>query len=119
MKKLEDFLNDLKNDEKLRKEFEQTTDQKQAANLLKKKGYDVSEEELTELYLESVSGGFLDVTKTEWSATQNVNVDGSENIVSISGNQTLGYNYGGAGGENKNKPLIDPTTVLQIMFGNR
>lgn len=118
MKKLEDFLNDLKNDKELRKEFEQTNDQEQAADLLKKKGYNVSEEELTELYLESVSGGAL-VNKEEWSASQNVNVNGSENIVSISGNQTLGYNYGESSGGGNNKPLIDPMAVLQIMFGNR
>lgn len=116
MKNLENFLNDLKNDEILRKEFEETKDQKQAADLLKRKGYDVSEDELTELYLGAVSGGAL-VNKTEWNASQIINVNGSGNVTSISGDQTLGYNYGSSGG-GSSKPLVDPMAVLQLMFGN-
>lgn len=111
MKNLEDFLNDLKNDEILRKEFEETKDQKQAMDLLKRKGYNVSEDELTELYLDSVSGGKISSTKL----SQIINVSGSGNVTSISGNQYAGC--GSVTEEKKDKVQVNPLDVLQLMFG--
>lgn len=105
MKGLEDFLNDLKNDENLQKKFSETKDPSAAQDLLKKEGYHVSEDELMEFYLENVSGGFLDSNET--------NVDQGIGDSAIVGNSNIVW----INQNNGNVTTVDPMEVLKLLLG--
>lgn len=106
MKGFEDFLNDLKNNEKLQKKVEEAQSPKDACDILKKEGYSVTEDEFTEFYLDNVSGGFLDSSKTDISQKVENYTVGDKNFV-----------YIGQGQGNGTMSSIDPMAVLQLMFG--
>ncbi len=80
MKGYEDFLNDLKNNEKLQKKVEEAQSPKDACDILKKEGYDVPEDKLTEFYLDNVSGGLFNSYKTEYSQSSRTDINGNGNV---------------------------------------
>lgn len=75
MKNLEDLKRDIKNNPEIKKHFANIKDEKEATELARKLGYEVSEselendEELNEDMLEAVAGGKGD---TNWRTTRHV-----------------------------------------------
>lgn len=112
MKDLKDFISDIKNDENLKRKFKGLSELQEVTKLAKQYGYSFSEDELTETYLDAVSGGaFIDNTSQSGQLSQY-----------IDGNGNLQFNYGDvtvAGGDTGGKtlPKVDPLSVLNLIFG--
>ncbi len=113
MKGYEDFLNDLKNNEKLQKKVEEAQIPKDACDMLKKEGYSVTEDEFTEFYLENVSGGAFDRTETTGNQSVSTNLNGNYNVVSI--NQSL--DMGNKNGCDANQIAGILASALKNLFG--
>ena len=110
MKNLNDFLKDLDKNADLKQKFENTSDLKEICNLAKRYGYEFSENELTEFYLESVSGGSL-VDTSDQSGSITLRTEGDGNTQMNFGSVTIskGNSYEGN---------VDPMEVLKLLFGN-
>lgn len=101
-------LEDLKNNENLKRKVEEARSPKDACDMLEKEGYKVSEDELTEFYLDDVSGGLFDSNKTEVrQGIGDSTVVGDRNFVWI-----------GQGQGNTTMSSIDPMELLKVLLGN-
>lgn len=80
MKTLEDFLKDVDIDEQLKVSLEDTESVAELCDKAKKYGYEFTEDELTEHYLDAVSGGLFDVDKSSYIGSLNQTIDGAGNV---------------------------------------
>lgn len=80
MKTLKDFLKDVYINEQLKVSLEDTESVAELCDKAKKHGYDFTEDELTEYYLDAVSGGLCDVDKSSYSGNLNQTIEGDGNI---------------------------------------
>ena len=113
MKGLKDFLNDIKSNENLKQKFKGLSELQEVTTLARQYGYNFSEDELTETYLDAVSGGaFIDNTSQSGQIRQQ-----------IYGDKNLQFNYGdvtvsGRDTSGKIPSKVDPLAVLNLIFGN-
>ncbi len=112
MQNINDFLKDLKTNDTLKKAFESTSDLKEVCRVAKQHGYEISEDDLMDYYLESVSGGAF-VDKSSYSGSIYMDTDGDGNVQINTGSVTVS-------GGNVNMDgvsTVDPMAVLKMLFG--
>ena len=80
MKTIKDFLNDIETNEQLKISLENIKSVEEMCKEARKFGYDFSENELVEYYLDAVSGGFGDVDKSSYTGTLTQKIKGEQNI---------------------------------------
>lgn len=112
MKSLKDFLGDIKNNKNLKQKFKGLSELQDVTTLARQYGYNFSEDELTKIYLEAVSGGAF-VDNNSYSGSLNQYINGSRNLQINYGDVTV------AGGDvsEKNSPEIDKLAILNLIFG--
>lgn len=108
MKTLEDFLRDVDINEQLKVSLEDTESVAELCDKAKKHGYDFTEDELTEYYLDAVSGGFGDVDKSSYGGSLSQTIEGDHNVQINYGDVTV------SGGD-VSKEDSAPLTVDQKM----
>ena len=102
MKTIKDFLNDIETNKQLKVSLENTKSVEEICKEAKKFGYDFSENELVEYYLDAVSGGFGDVDKSRYTGTLTQKIEGEQNIQVNYGNVIAS---GGDVSQNSSAPL--------------
>lgn len=105
------FLDELEQDEDLKKAFLEVKDFDDVCRLAKSYGYYFTVDELEEYYLQQVAGGSL-VNSESKKGTINQNVSGNGNVVMNYGDATVA-DYA----EGTQKPQVDPMAVLGMLFG--
>lgn len=105
------FLDELEQDEDLKRAFMEVKDFDDVCRLAKSYGYYFTVDELEEYYMQQASGGTLvHVENKTGMISQNVNGDG--NFVMNYGDVTVA-DYA----EGTQKPQVDPMAVLGMIFG--
>lgn len=116
MKTLKDFLNDISTNEQLGESFESFDSITELCNEANKRGYNFSEDELTEYYLDAVAGGaFIDNTTTIQEVVHTSNINGNNNFLY----STLNVDFTADGTAKQNTQSIDKLAVLSMLLGRQ
>lgn len=101
MKTLENFLKDIDVNEQLSESFKDTKSLAEMCDKAKQYGYDFTEDELTESYLDAVSGGAL-VNNESYVVNFSQSIDGQNNLQFNYGDITVS---GGDAPKNESAPI--------------
>ena len=105
------FLDELEQDEDLKRAFMEVKDFDDICRLAKRYGYYFTVDELEEYYMQQVSGGsFVHEENNTGNISQNVNGDG--NVVMNYGDVTVADYV-----EGTQTAQVDPMAVLELLFG--
>lgn len=112
MKTLEDFLKDIDTDESLKSSLEDAESVNDLCKIAQKYGYNFTEDEMVEYYLDAVSGGLGDVDKSSYSGSINQTINGSQNVQINYGDVTV------SGGNVSKEPSAHLTASqkMQIVY---
>ena len=106
------FLDELEQDEDLKKAFLEVKDFDEICRLAKSYGYYFTVDELEAYYLEQVAGGaFVHNENQRGTLTQNIN--GNNNTAINYGDVTVAEGYV----DGTQKAQVDPVAVLGMLFG--
>lgn len=106
------FLDELEQDEDLKKAFLEVKDFDGICGLAKSYGYYFTVDELEAYYLEQVAGGAL-ITSNSQTGTLTQNINGNNNMAINYGDVTVADGYV----DGTQKAQVDPVAVLGMLFG--
>ncbi len=106
------FLDELEQDEDLKKAFLKAKDFDDVCRLAKSYGYYFTVDELEEYYMQQVSGGALVHNESKTGALTQI-IEGSNNMAINYGDVTVADGYVGG----QQKAQVDPMAVLGMLFG--
>lgn len=106
------FLDELEQDEDLKKAFLEVKDFDDVCRLAKSYGYYFTVDELEEYYMQQVAGGSLVHTENK-TGTLTQNINGNNNTAINYGDVTVADGYV----DGTQKVSVDPMAVLGLLFG--
>ena len=112
MKTLEDFFADVDMNKQLKASFDNTKSLTELCEKAKKYGYNFTEDEIAEYYLDAVSGGLVDVDKSSYSGSIKQTIKGDRNVQINYGNVTVA---GGDASQETSAPLT-ASQKMQIVY---